>query len=411
MKRFAPVVAALLSFLPPAGLAQDLPESSPTALMHHAKGVEAYVAMRYAEAVGHFRQAHQSDPTSYLSLFMAGLAAGNAGQGAVADSFNALLLPHKDKLSPYYRYRLEAQMAGRAGDPDGYLEGNRRAAAVGPGTKAWYNVGQAASPRGMPREALAALRTLDPDKEPMRGWLSYIQVYTAATHQTGEFEDELRIAQRGRAAFPDNFPTLQVEGEALAALGRIDDAEKLLAPLRTTRPRAGLTPGEVMVNVAQEFGAHGNAAAGKRWLENALQWYSALDPDAARETNNRAGRAYTLYSLGRYREAAPVYDSLAAEFPNGLAWKAWGGFLAALTGDKARAAEVSRRIEAGEIAFNAVNRGIWRGLIAAALNDRDGAIARFRESGSHQKWMHRDPVLMKVFQGDARWAGYLAPAG
>ena len=126
--------------------------------------------------------------------------------------------------------------------------------------------------------------------------------------------------------------------------------------------------------------------------------------------HRRCGRAIRLGD-GRSRDAAPLYDALAAEFPANGAWKAWGGYLAGLTGDKATAADVSRRIEAGEIAFAPVNRTIWRGLIAAALNDRDAAIARFQESGVRQRWMHRDPVLMKVFKDDPRLAEYLKPIG
>ena len=413
MKRIASVltITVVLLLLPAVAVTQDLPESSPKALMHHAQGIEAYVAARYQEAVGRFRLAYQSDPTSYLSLLMAGISAGNIGQGAVADSFYALVLPHKDKLSPYYRLRLEAQMAGRAGNADGYLDGNRQAAAIGPGTKASYNVAQAAGPRGMVREALASLRTLDPDKEPMQGWLSYFTVYAPAAHLLGDFEDELVMARRARAAFPGNLVAVQLEGDALPALGKTAETEALLTAARDMAPTGGTTPADLMTTAAQELAAHGDAAASRRWLENAVQWYDGLPAADANTLDSRAGKAYALYSLGRYRDAAPIYNALATEFPANGAWKAWGGYLAALNGDKATAADVSRRIEAGEIAFSPVNRAIWRGLIAAALNDREAAVARFQESGVRQRWMHRDPVLMKVFKDDPRLAEYLKPIG
>lgn len=413
MNRIASIsaVAVTLLLLPGAGGAQDLPESSPKALMHHAQGIEAYLAGRNADAINHFRLAYQSDPTSYVSLLMAGVAAGNAGEGTQADSFYAMVLPHQEKLSAYYRYRLEAQMAGRAGNPEGYLVANRKAAELGPGTKAWYNVAQAGSPRGMAREALTALRTLDPDKEPMQGWWSYFSVYAAAAHQVGEFEDELRMALRARAAFPGDLRALQLEGEALAALGRTAEAEALLAEVQKMTPGPDVTPGDLMTTVAQELAAHGNAMASRRWLENAVQWYGMLGTTDANATNNRSGKAYAFYSMGRYREAAAIYDSLAVQFPANAVWKAWGGYLLALTGDNAGAADVSGKIGAGEIAFNAVNRAMWRGLIAAALNDRDAAIARFRESELRARWMHRDPVLMKTLQADPRWVAYLRPIG
>ena len=94
--------------------------------MHHAQGVDAYVKGSNQDAIKHFLLAYDSDPTSYASLIMAGVAAGNAGQGARADSFYAKVAPHKDKLSAYYRYRLEAQMAGRAGDVAAAMAANRK---------------------------------------------------------------------------------------------------------------------------------------------------------------------------------------------------------------------------------------------------------------------------------------------
>lgn len=409
MSRVACVAAVLtaLALVPERGQPQDLPESSPKALMHHAQGVEAYVAARNEEAIRHFRLAYESDPTSYVSLLMAGVAAGNAGQLALADSFYAMILPHKDKLSAYYRYRLEAMIAGRAGNADAVIAANRKAAALGGGTKAWYNVAQAGGPRGMAREAIDALRRLDPDKEPMKGWNSYYTVYTAAAHQLGDYEDELAMARRARAARPKGLLGAQLEAEALVALGRSAEAERILGEIETMTPEGTLTPGEAMTTVAQEFDAHGNPQAAKQWLENALKWFAALDATSAKTTDNRFDKAYALYSLGRYREAAAVLDSLATEFPNTAGWKAWTGYLAALTGDKARATDVSTKIQAGEIQVAAGNRLIWRALIALALNDRNTALAHFQESGLRARWMHRDPVVMKAMKGNAAWTAYL----
>ena len=67
--------ASLVLIAPITLRAQDLPESSPQALMHHAQGVDAYVKGNNADAIKHFTLAYESDNTSYVSLFMAGVAA------------------------------------------------------------------------------------------------------------------------------------------------------------------------------------------------------------------------------------------------------------------------------------------------------------------------------------------------
>lgn len=399
-------VAASMLLLAPIGLrAQDVPESSPQALMHHAQGVAAYVKQEYVEAIKHFTLAYESDPTSYGSLFMAGLMAGNAGQAARADSFYAVLLPNKDKLSPYYRYRLEAQMAGRAGDNAGYIAANRKAAALGPGTKAWYNIAQGAAPSGRASEARESLRQLDPDREPMKGWYSYYSVYTSAAHALGDYEDALSMARRARAAFSGDIRPMASEAEALAAMGRVGDAEKLLADIQAKGPGLGFTPGDAYVTVGQELGAHGNAAAAKNAFENAVKWYDALPADSARSIDSRSGRAYALYNLGRYKELPPIYESLAADAPGTAAWKAWVGVAVALNGDRAKATDVVRRIESKEIVLIPVNSAIFRGMIATALNDRERAMVLFRESGSKALWMHRDPMLLKAHGAD--WLAFV----
>ena len=389
--------------------AQDLPESSPQALLHHAQGVDAYVKERYDEALEHFRLAYESDPTFYVALFMAGLTAGNAGQGEKADSFYALVAPHKEKLSPYYRYRLEAQMASRAGDMEGYLAGNRRAAALGPGTKASYNLAQGVIQRGMAGDARNALRQLDPDREPMKGWWSYYSVYANAAHQLGDYEDELRMARRGRAAFPDDVRAAGLEAEALAALGRTGEAEKVLADIQKMPARGMTTPGQVMTNVALELGAHGDTAASRRWLENAIRWFDALPAGQAKTADNRGDKAYALYALGRFADAAAIHRGLAAEFPNAPVWQAWMGYMAGRLGDKARARDVAARIESGDIRFNAANSALWRALIAAGMDDRAAAVALFEQSGVRPRWMHRDPVLRKALAQDQKWLAYLKP--
>lgn len=404
---------ALLAFAllwPATSPAQDLPESSPRALMHHAQGVEAYVDTRYEEAIRHFVLAYEADPPSFVSLLMAGVSAGNAGQTARADSFYALVVPHQDRLSAYYRYRLEAQMANRAGNLDGYIAANRQAAALGRGTKASYNVAQGVIQVGRANEARESLRQLDPDREPMKGWINYYGVYANAAHQLGDHEDELQMARRARTGIPD-IRGAQLEAEALAALGRTAEAEQVLAVIQTMPPFGQLTPGEVMTTVAQEFGAHGDAAAATRWLENALRWFDALPADAGRTADNRGDKAYALYSLGRYREAATIHQGLAAELPNVAVWKAWAGYDAALTGDKAKGTEVANQIASGGISLSPANSAIWRGLIAAALNDPGGAVTLFQESRVRARWMHRDPVLMRALGKTPTWVTYLKPTG
>ena len=113
--------------------------------------------------------------------------------------------------------------------------------------------------------------------------------------------------------------------------------------------------------------------------------------------------------MGRYKDAASLIDGLAADVPDQPVWRAWQGYLAALVSDNARATDVSQRIASNEIRLGRVNGTLWRGLIAAGMNDADGAFALIRQSGVHPRWMHLDPVLRRVLGEKPAWVAYLKP--
>lgn len=413
MKLFATALATLMLSLAAvsSGRAQDMPESSPQALAHYAKGIEQYVGGAYTQAVEHLYKAFEEDATFYVALFMAGVAHGNAGRPAQADSLYTIVAQHKDRLSPYYRERLEATLAARAGDMASAIETTRRTAREAPGTKAAYNLALFIAARGRPGEAREALRTLDPAREPMRGWYGYFEVYGQAAHALGDYEDELRSARQGRSLFPTDIRAADDETLALAAMGRLAELDRVLDEVVKMAPIGASDPGAVMVSAGQEVAAHGRTTDAKRYFERAVAWYDGLPAEQQNARLRRANRAYALYNLGRYREAAALYEALAREFPGISVHQVQAGMLAALTGDRARASEVARRVEAGEVQGPAPTRAIWRGLIAAALGEREKAVGLFRESGVRPRWMHRDPLLRATITGRPEFAAYLKPEG
>ncbi|MBW3553057.1 MAG: hypothetical protein KY466_06090 [Gemmatimonadetes bacterium] len=411
MRAMTAAVLFALLVLPTGARAQDLPESSPEAVAAHARGIAAYLAADYDEAIQHFYGAYELDPTFYVALFMAGLSHGNAGRGEQSDSLYAIVAAHKQRLSPYFRTRLEAQMASRAGDREKYVALNRKAAEAAPGTKAAYNVAQGAVGRRRPAEALAALRTLDPDREPMRGWYSYYSVYTSAVHALGEHEDELAMARRARAAFPNDLGPRSLEAQALAALGRTAELDRVLDEIASLPAAEATSPGQIYTMVGLELAAHGHDAAARRAHEGAVSWFAAAPVEQAGSRLHRQQQAYALYAAGRPMEAAAAYRALAADFPDIPVYQAWIGFLAAQNGDPATAAEVSARIEAGEIQLSPLNSSFFRGLISAARGERDEAVALFDGTGAWARWIHRDPVLRSKLGGHPGFIDFLRPRG
>lgn len=408
------LAGGLLTAIPDSGQAQDVPESSPMAMAAFAEGMTHYVDGDFDRAIAAFEQANAHDPTFVLALFFAGMNHSNAGRGAVADSLFTIVQRARARLSPYYQGRLDTQLAMRAGDREAAVGHARTLAEAFPGTKASYNVAQILVSLRRPREARDALLSLDPEREPMRGWDPYWLVLTRALHDLGEHEAELDMARRGREHYPDNISVAWVEAEALAALGREAELERLMTAVTAMRSRLGTTPGTVMTSVAADLVSHGRSEElAHRIYAQALRWYEDR-PEA-----ERAGRAHrnwyglTLHGVGRDAEARQVYERLSAEVP-GLPWyRGMVGVLAARTGDTLEARRVVEWLGSDQAGGTAEDRLLMRGLVAAALGE-NGQALRFIDAaydrGAFNRWGHRHPTLL-LLKDEPEFSELLRPRG
>ncbi|MCJ7629151.1 MAG: hypothetical protein MUO50_12285, partial [Longimicrobiales bacterium] len=148
---------------------QDIPEASPDAIAAHVEGLRAYLAQDYRAAMPHFLRAHELDPTFYVPLFMGAIDAGNAGMTAMADSLWGVVSANRSNFSDYYQRLIDIYVMRRNGGSWAESMNLSRAVAKDyPGTKAAYNHAYWSNSDGKPKEALASLATLDPDREPMK---------------------------------------------------------------------------------------------------------------------------------------------------------------------------------------------------------------------------------------------------
>ncbi|NIP56630.1 MAG: hypothetical protein GWM92_00860, partial [Gemmatimonadetes bacterium] len=266
MRPTVPLLAGLAALLalPVLLPAQDIPESSPDAIRTHADGLDAYLANDYGDAISRFLRAHEQDPTFYTPLFMAYLSAENAGAGDRADSLFAVVQANRFRFSGYYRGRIDVHALARQGRMSEAIEVARRTMERYPGTKAAYNYAFWVRPRD-PEEALRALARLDPDREPMEGWIGYWSVRGTALQNLGDYEGMLENARATAERFPDAIGALAGQAHALAALGHFDEMEEVLdriAALDAEQEANQL--GGVLRTAGSEARAHGHEAEGLR---------------------------------------------------------------------------------------------------------------------------------------------------
>ncbi len=88
------------------------------------------------------------------------------------------------------------------------------------------------------------------------------------------YEKELAAVQQGRQHFPDVLELRAREVAALAALGRLTDADRIVEEAAVTPARTG-SLGLFLVLSAVELRAHGHRGAAQRLAERAVAWFGA----------------------------------------------------------------------------------------------------------------------------------------
>jgi tetratricopeptide (TPR) repeat protein len=389
----AAVVAALWT-VPPI-LAQDVPESSPDAITAHAEGLRLYIQQDYRESIPLLYRAHELDPTFYLPLFTAALSAGNAGMASVADSLWGVVKENRSQFSDYYQRLIDIYTMRREGGDWGESMVMARSLAEDyPGTKANYNYALWSNQDGRPNNALTALATLDPDREPMKGWFGFFSVKCSALHWTARHDDELACGRDASLRFPDRAAPRWQAARALAALGRVEEVATAMGDVAARREQtAAWSDGGMNGNIGLELWAHGgDEAAAHGYLEEAVAWYEGLPAAEMQRPVMRRQQAYWLYASGRYEEAQAKLEGIIEDL--GSTWdRGYLGITSAMAGDHDTAQSIIDGFMAGEIHPNPSVQHYWAGFIVLAMDDVDGAMEHFEHSWANGS-DHREPVLL-----------------
>src|SRR2546429_9902739 len=127
------------------------------------------------------------------------------------------------------------------------LETAREMATIAPNSETLWLVAQCALALNRPREMVAALTTLGPDRGLFRGWSVYWFYLTFGRHLMGDHRRELKEALAGRRRHPADFARLPAEVRALAALGRAADISERLVEAPSLPPQPGWAPADIAI--------------------------------------------------------------------------------------------------------------------------------------------------------------------
>jgi tetratricopeptide (TPR) repeat protein len=376
---------------------QDIPEGSAEAVSEFAQGMSLYSAGDYRDALTHLYRAYELDDTFVVPLFFAALCEGNLGTAVPRDSLMLIVLEKRDRLSPYYRYRAESYFAQITGDRDTALDLAWKAATLAPGSKAWYNAAYIAVRNNRPAEARTALLSLDPEKEPMKGWAGYWAELARANDALGRYDEVLQNAAAMRAAFPDSRAPFWWEVNAYGAMGDLKGLESVFeAAGATPATGAGNTVGTYLTLAGAELKGHGHPQAGMEMYHRATNWYENAG-DAVSGTAQRQWYALALFGAGRFADAKAEADRMLASNPDNEWAHGMAGLAAAREGDRERAEQETAYMVGlapdrvppwlpGQMAYMLAVEGRAEEAVASIES-------AMNQGWAFSPWWHRDPAF------------------
>jgi tetratricopeptide (TPR) repeat protein/predicted Ser/Thr protein kinase/TolB-like protein len=302
----------------------------------------------------------------------------------------AVLELQRGRLNPAQRQWVTVARAAVAGRNEEALAAAREAVRLQPPSPASnYQLAFYAQAAGHAREAVLALSApLDwrpvTERPGARGGF-YFYNLAESLHLLGEHERELAEARRGCTIHPDLLFLRTCEGRALAALGRLDEIDRVVDDgLAIAGNHAGM-----MFGVAVELRTHGHPDVARALALRAVTWHRDHPPPKGDEDRRRV-LGPTLQVAEMWDEAQVLYEQAARELPDDLEYQATLGCLAARRGDRATAQKISDRLAHQDRPYLLGRHTLLRAGIAAHLGEKDRAVELLRTSLAQGIWYDID---------------------
>jgi serine/threonine protein kinase/tetratricopeptide (TPR) repeat protein len=362
----------------------------------------------------HLETASNRDPGFVLPKAMIFWLQIRSGQFAAAEGQLELLEGQLPGMTPFEKTAVRAARARLEGRRLDLVAATREAVQIAPQAY-WlrFDLGNWLITVNRPAEAAEVLGSLPFD------WTTGSDVFASlpfvrqcvALHMAGSYEDELRVASESLSHFPDVVWFVGQQGDALAALGRFDDIDRLADECFTIPARIG-TAGVTIRIVAEELRAHGHPDRSQALAERVVAWYRQRPPPDTRRHRMNIGRSLML--AGREGEAMGIFRELAREFPDDLEVLGVWGSSSARAGDADEAARVDERLAEMNSSHLYGHHALWRARIQAQLGDHSEAVGLIRaalaEGAGFSIGWHRDPFFEPLWKV-AEFRELTAPKG
>lgn len=374
------------------------------------EGLEAFIAGDWTEAAERMRRCAEDAPEYALPRIVRAIATWNLGRLPEAAEIAAEAATLRDTVGRFERSVLDMVRAWLKGDWAAAQEAVRVQAHMAPGSIPNFQVAEEARRLNHLYEAREVLRSLDPERGELRGWIHYWVELATIHHLLGDHAAELQVAERARRIHQYDPRARWLEIAALVGLGRIDELGRRVEDALTLTGERHPRPGRWLHDTARELRTHGHEEAAGRTLDRALAWFDAhVDADSGASLQRDHARA--LYDARDWERAGAIFRRLLEEAAPGaiqaitahhghLRGHLDEGYLAAIArhrGDEAEVERWRRGLEEMDRPFLYGADRLWLGILKVLEGDEAGAVSEIRWAlagglpfGMH---LHADPNL------------------
>jgi serine/threonine-protein kinase len=336
----------------------------------------------YAQTLSHLEKAVKLDPEFWPAYVWIARSWSNIGRWDKAAPILGFLDQNRDKLPPHPLGLLNYLTALSQGKHEEALRALLWLHEIAP-REGIFNLTVAANELliNKPRMALDILEKVDVPE----GWLNsapgtwWFLCWSGAHHFLGNYKKELEVIRGARKYYPDALNLIAVEARALAALGKIEEAKKVVDESVLSRSSLG-TAGGVMLEAARELRVRGHQEAFKEIAGRAVEWYRGRAAGKEATAGWRSALAEALYVSERWEEAAALIEKLRSEDPENIDYIGYTGTLAARRADREGALSISEELRKIDRPYTFGAQTYWRARIAALLGMKAEAVELLRQA-------------------------------
>jgi len=343
----------------------------------------------FPAAAEHLARSYRIDSTYYIAALWWFWARRNAGDRRGADSVLEILKPRWVAMSPAARALYDYNHALLHGTPEERYQQDVKLVEFAPASEYVYCLARDAVQAVRPREALDVLKTLDERYTWMRLMQPAPGFAVRAHVQLGDYEDAVALATRFQKDSPSDVTSAFPQIDALAALDRLDDAERLVKHFADGVGFPEQQVGNLILYAALHLAAAGRAEHARQLFKDALALFSR-EPVRAKQGAMLFGRGRSLYYLGEWDKARAAFDTLA-RMPVDVAqydWRAliYLGALAARDGDMVEVSRIRGLLHV--LSVNPADEKYFEARTLAWLGQPDRALRFLADAVSHgaQVW-------------------------